>query len=163
MVVSDRRGDERSLEYEVTSCALAGGHGLGPTKPASATPGGARHVRCAYLGASSRRGHVRCGLYDMYIRSMSTAADDNVELSVTDARAQLAELLDTRVREGGVVYLTRYGRRVGAVVPAEVAEHLDDIEDAYWSARVEQVLAKGEPTVPWSEALARLEAEDVDS
>jgi hypothetical protein len=36
-------------------------------------------------------------------------------------------LLDTRVREGGVVYLTRYGRRVGAVVPAEVAEHLDDI------------------------------------
>jgi prevent-host-death family protein len=57
---------------------------------------------------------------------MSTAADD-VELSVTDGRAQLAELLDTRVREGGVVYLTRYGRRVGAVVPAEVAEHLDDI------------------------------------
>jgi hypothetical protein len=43
-----------------------------------------------------------------------------------------------------------------------VAEHLDDIEDAYWSARVEQVLAKGEPTVPWAEALARLEAEDVD-
>jgi prevent-host-death family protein len=58
---------------------------------------------------------------------MSTAADDDVELSVTDGRAQLAELLDTRVREGGVVYLTRYGRRVGAVVPSEVAEHLDDI------------------------------------
>lgn len=98
----------------------------------------------------------------MYIGDMSTAAEGPVELSVTDARAQLAELLDTRVRDGGVVYLTRYGQRVGAVVPAEVAEHLDDIEDAYWSARVEQVLAKGEPTVPWPEALARLEAEDVD-
>lgn len=99
----------------------------------------------------------------MYVYDMSSpAADDHVELTVTDARAQLAELLDTRVRDGGVVYLTRYGRRVGAVVPAEVAEHLDDIEDAYWSARVEQALAKGEPTVPWSEALARLEAEDVD-
>jgi prevent-host-death family protein len=92
---------------------------------------------------------------------VSTAPDDHLELTVTDAGAQLAELLDTRVREGGVVYLTRHGRRVGAVVPAELAEHLD-IEDAYWSARVEQVLAKGEPTVAWSEALARLEAEDVD-
>jgi hypothetical protein len=51
---------------------------------------------------------------------------------------------------------------VGAVVPVEVAENLDDIEDACWSARVDHVLAKGEPTVPWSEALARLEAEDVD-
>ena len=99
----------------------------------------------------------------MYISAMSSpASDDHVELSVTDARTQLAELLDTRVRDGGVVYLTRYGRRVGAVVPAEMAEHLDDIEDAYWSARVEQVLAKGEPTVPWPEALARLEAEDID-
>ena len=99
----------------------------------------------------------------MYVKDMSSpAADEPVELSVTDARAQLAELLDTRVRDGGVVYLTRYGRRVGAVVPADIAEHLDDIEDAYWSARVEQVLAKGEPTVPWPEALARLEAEDVD-
>ena len=105
---------------------------------------------------------TRC-LYNMYIYDVtSPAADDDVELSVTDARAQLSELLETRVREGGVVYLTRYGRRVGAVVPAEVAEHLDDLEDAYWSARVEQVLAKEEPTVPWPEALARLEAEDVD-
>jgi prevent-host-death family protein len=93
---------------------------------------------------------------------MSTGPDDPVELTVTDARAQLAELLDTRVREGGVVYLTRYGRRVGAVVPAEVAEHLDDIEDAYWSARVNQVLAKDEPTVAWADALARLEAGDAD-
>jgi hypothetical protein len=29
---------------------------------------------------------------------MSTGPDDPVELTVTDARAQLAELLDTRVR-----------------------------------------------------------------
>ena len=93
---------------------------------------------------------------------MSTAADDSAELPVSDARARLAELLDTHVRDGGVVYLTRYGRRVGAVVPAEVAEHLDDIEDAYWSARVTEVLAAGEPTVPWADALARLEAGDTD-
>jgi prevent-host-death family protein len=98
----------------------------------------------------------------MYICYMSTAPDDDVEMTVTDARAQLAELLDTRVREGGVVYLTRYGRRVGAVVPADVAEHLDDIEDAYWSTRVKQVLATGEPTIPWREALTRLEAGDAD-
>jgi len=31
-------------------------------------------------------------------------------------------MIDTQVRDGGIVYLTRYGRRVGAVVPAEVLD-----------------------------------------
>lgn len=90
-----------------------------------------------------------------------TAARDH-EVSVTDARAQLPELLDTHVRDGDVVYLTRYGRRVGAVVPADVAERLEELEDAYWSQRASDVLAKGETTVPWDEAVALLEAGDLD-
>lgn len=85
-----------------------------------------------------------------------------MDVPVSDARGQLSELLDTRVRDGGVVYLTRYGRRVGAVVPAEVAERLDELEDAYWSRRAAEVLAKDEPTVPWDEAVALLESGDAD-
>jgi hypothetical protein len=49
----------------------------------------------------------------------------------------------------------RYGRRVGAVVPAEVAERFEHWEDIYWSRRAAEVLDRNEPTVPWEEA-ARL-------
>jgi hypothetical protein len=36
-------------------------------------------------------------------------------------------------------------------VPADDAERLDELEDAYWSARARAVLAKGEPTIPWDD------------
>jgi len=97
----------------------------------------------------------------MYVISM-TAAPDDMEVTVTDARGQLPDLLDTQVRDGGVVYLTRYGRRIGAVVPADVAERIEELEDAYWSQRAAEVVAKREPTVPWDEAVAMLEAGDFD-
>src|SRR5438270_705385 len=74
---------------------------------------------------------------------------DCVEVTVTDARAKLPELLDTEICDGAVVYLTRYGRRVGAVVPAEVAERYEQWEDAYWSRRAAEVVRRDEPTVPW--------------
>lgn len=114
--------------------------------------------RWSSRGARARLVYI---LYMTYLWRMSTAHED-FEVTVTDARGQLPELLDTRVRDGGVVYLTRYGRRVGAVVPADVAEHLAELEDAYWAARAEQVLAKGEPTLSWDEAMAKLEAGDTD-
>lgn len=98
----------------------------------------------------------------MYSSYMAAAHEDDLEVPVTDARGKLPELLDTQVRDGRVVYLTRYSRRVGAVVPTEVAEHLEEIEDAYWSARAAEVLAKGEPTIPWERAVAELEADDAD-
>lgn len=81
---------------------------------------------------------------------------------MTDARGQLPELLDTNIRDGGVVYLTRYGRRVGALVPADVAERIVELEDAYWSRRAAEVLAQGEPTVSWDRAVAELEAGEVE-
>jgi prevent-host-death family protein len=43
-----------------------------------------------------------------------------VDVSVSHARAHLPELID-RVRDGETVYLSRYGRRVAALVPVEVA------------------------------------------
>ena len=85
---------------------------------------------------------------------------EQLEVTVTDARAKLPELIDTEIRDGGVVYLSRYGRRVGAVVPAEVAEKFEQWEDAYWSQRAAEALQRDEPTVSWEQAVAELEAGD---
>ncbi len=100
----------------------------------------------------------------MYVLYMTAAQphkpSEHVEVTVTDARARLPELIDTDIRDGAVVYLTRYGRRVGAVVPAEVAEQFEQWEDAYWSQRAAEVLRRHEPTVPWEQAVTELEAGD---
>jgi hypothetical protein len=37
-------------------------------------------------------------------------------------------------------------------------ERLEEFEDAYWSRRAADVLANGEPTVSWDEAVALLES-----
>lgn len=103
-------------------------------------------------------------MFNMFHPYMTTAQSSDpsghVEVTVTDARGRLPELIDTQVREGGVVYLTRYGRRVGAVVPAEVAEQFEQWEDAYWSRRAAEVLDRNEPTVPWEQAVVELETGD---
>lgn len=91
---------------------------------------------------------------------MSTARLD--EVSVIDACAKLPELLE-HVRRGGVVYLTRHGKRVGAVVSADIGARLGELEDLCWSRRAEDVLAKGEPAVPWDDVVELLEAEDFDA
>jgi len=89
-----------------------------------------------------------------------------IDVPLSDARGTLPQLLDEHVREGEVVFLTRHGRRVGALVSADVAEHLGEMEDAYWSARATQAKrdleASGEQPIPWAQALTVLEATDAD-
>lgn len=82
------------------------------------------------------------------------------EISVSDAGARLADVVDSARVDHEPVYLTRRGRRVAAVISAEdlqrlidAAENLDDI-DAVREARAE--MAEGEPAVPWSELRAEL-------
>lgn len=79
------------------------------------------------------------------------------EVSVTDARGNLAELIDA-VRDGEFVYLVRHGERVAALMPADVAENYEQIEDDYWSRRAEdarRAIAVGEEdTVSWQQYLA---------
>jgi prevent-host-death family protein len=82
---------------------------------------------------------------------------DAREVSVTDARSNLAELIDA-VRDGEFVYLVRHGERVAALMPADIAEHYEQIEDDYWARRADdarQAIADGkEDTVPWQQYLA---------
>ena len=82
------------------------------------------------------------------------------EMSVSDARARLADVVDSARVDHEPVYLTRRVRRVAAVISAddlqrliEAAEDLADLESVR-AAREE--MASGEPTVPWSELRAEL-------
>lgn len=79
------------------------------------------------------------------------------EVSVTDARGKLAELIDA-VRDGEFVYLIRHGERVAALMPADVAENYEQIEDDYWARRAadaRRAIADGEEgTVSWQQYLA---------
>lgn len=49
------------------------------------------------------------------------------EVSVSEARPRLAELVD-EAADGRVVYLTRHGHRVAAIVPADLPEKAGDVQ-----------------------------------
>ena len=83
---------------------------------------------------------------------MSTAESFNV----TDARNQLASIIDLARSAHEPVYMTRRGRRVAAVIDAEdldrileLAEDMADIRAAE-AARAE-MQATGETPVPWEQ------------
>jgi antitoxin (DNA-binding transcriptional repressor) of toxin-antitoxin stability system len=82
--------------------------------------------------------------------------DDSTELSLTDARNRLPELAETTIRDGGIVYLTRYGRRVAAIVPADVAENYERMEDAYLSALADEAKADTEAPLSTAELIKEL-------
>lgn len=91
--------------------------------------------------------------YDLRMTAASIGADepdDSTELPLTDARNRLPELAETTIRDGGIVYLTRYGRRVAAIVPADVAENYERMENAYLSALADE--AKTDTEAPLSTA-----------
>lgn len=93
----------------------------------------------------------------MYTREMSTADS----LSVSDARDQLASIINRARSNHEPVFLSRRGRRVAAVIDAddlerliELAEDMTDIRAAEES-REEMRRTKVEPT-PWNEVKADL-------
>jgi antitoxin Phd len=82
------------------------------------------------------------------------------EITVSDARARLADVVDAARVHHDPVYLTRRGQRVAAVIDADdldrlvaAAEDLADIEAAR-AAREE--MAGGEQPVPWEQVKADL-------
>jgi prevent-host-death family protein len=82
------------------------------------------------------------------------------EITVSDARARLADVVDAARVQHGPVYLTRRGKRVAAVIDADdldrliaAAEDLADIEAAR-AARNE--MADGQAAIPWEQVKADL-------
>jgi prevent-host-death family protein len=93
----------------------------------------------------------------MYILYMSTAG----ERSVSDARKDLAAVIDAARSTHEPIWLSRRGRRVAAVVSADdleriqgLAEDMQDILDAE-EARAEMRSSPEEP-VPWEQVKADL-------
>ncbi len=93
----------------------------------------------------------------MYTWCMSIAAT----LTVSEARRQLASIIDRARAEHAPIYLARRGRRVAAVIDAddldqllELAEDMADIRAAA-AARAE-MQATGEAPIPWEQVKADL-------
>lgn len=86
---------------------------------------------------------------------------DDTPLSVSQARQQLAAVIDRARDTHRPVYLERHGRRVAAVIDAddldrliELAEDMLDIR-AVEAAR-EEMRATGEAPIPWEQVKADL-------
>lgn len=97
----------------------------------------------------------------MLIEAYDTVMSIVVPLNVSDARNQLASIINRAQVEHEPVYLSRRGRRVAAVIDAddldrliELAEDMADIRAAEES-REEMRLTQQEP-IPWDEVKADL-------
>lgn len=65
------------------------------------------------------------------------------EMPLSDARQHLSDVVNRAHFAGEVVYLTRRGRRLAAVVPAEMLEAIEAAEDAADVAAAREALAEG--------------------
>jgi prevent-host-death family protein len=82
-------------------------------------------------------------------------------MTVTDARARLADVVDEARVAHEPVYLTRRGRRVAAVVDAEQLDQLieaaEDLADIQAAAEARAEIAEtGEAAIPWDQVKADL-------
>lgn len=83
------------------------------------------------------------------------------EMTVTEARARLADVVDEARVAHDPVFLTRRGRRVAAVVDAEQLEQLleaaEDLADLRAAAEARAEMAHtGETAIPWEQVKADL-------
>ena len=98
--------------------------------------------------------HINKVMYTLYM----SVTDP---MNITEARKQLAAIIDQVRAEHEPVYLTRRGRRVAAVIDADdlaviidLAEDMADIRAAE-AARTEMELT-GEQPIPWEDVKAEL-------
>lgn len=82
------------------------------------------------------------------------------EITVSDARARLADVVDSARVGHDPVYLTRRGQRVAAVIDAEDLDRLiaaaEDLADIEATAAARAEMSDGEPAIPWEQVKADL-------
>jgi prevent-host-death family protein len=82
------------------------------------------------------------------------------EMTVSEARARLADVVDGARIAHDPVYLTRRGRRVAAVIDAEQLQQLledaEDYADIKAAAEARAELSAGEAAIPWDQVKADL-------
>ncbi len=92
----------------------------------------------------------------MYVSAITAYSEAMDEMTVTQARARLAEVVDEARVGHHPVFLTRRGRRIAAVIDAEdldeliaAAEDLADIRAA--RAAHDEMAETGQPPIPWEQ------------
>ena len=79
---------------------------------------------------------------------------------MSDARARLADVVDSARVRHDPVYLTRRGRRVAAVIDADDLDALvaaaEDLADIKAAADARDEMAGGEAAIPWDQVKADL-------
>ena len=82
------------------------------------------------------------------------------EMTVSDARARLADVVDAARVQHEPVYLTGRGKRVAAVIDVDDLERLiaaaEDLADLEAARAARQELADGQSAVPWEQVKADL-------
>lgn len=82
------------------------------------------------------------------------------EISVSDARSRLADVVDRARVEHDPVYLTRRGRRVAAVIDSVQLDHLleaaEDLADLRAAAAARSEIESGAEPIPWEQVKADL-------
>ena len=97
----------------------------------------------------------------MYAAYMSAAPDHDRpvtsdELPAGEARRAFADVVGRAQYAGHITYITHRGNRVAAVVPADVAEWLEEYEDRQLAKMAAEALAEGGEPVPLEQVLGRL-------
>lgn len=75
-------------------------------------------------------------------------------MSSADARDHFTEVLERAQRSGVTTVITQDGQRVAAVVPAEVPEILEELEDRGLSRMAQEAKSEGGPVVPHENVLS---------
>ena len=77
------------------------------------------------------------------------------EMPISEASDHLEEVAGESAATGEVIYLTRDGRRLAAIVPADVAAEIEAAEDAADIAAAEAAMAETGEDIPaemvWTE------------
>jgi prevent-host-death family protein len=78
------------------------------------------------------------------------------EMALSDAREHLGDLVNRASYAGERVYLTRRGKRVAALVPAQVLEDLEAAEDAVDLAEAAKAREEDGESIPLEQVKAEL-------
>jgi prevent-host-death family protein len=83
-------------------------------------------------------------------------------MPISEASGHLDEVADESAATGEVIYLTRDGRRLAAIVPADAAAEIEAAEDAADIAAAETAMAEPGEDIPAEVVWAELGIADAE-
>jgi prevent-host-death family protein len=103
---------------------------------------------------------AHAGIAQMYKVAVAAYGGGMSEITVSEARARLAEVVDAARVGHNPVYLTRRGQRVAAVIDADDLDRLiaaaEDFADLQAAAAARAEMDDGQAAIPWEQVKADL-------